>query len=153
LKTSRFQQITVGQARRIIRNAPHAMMLLYDYDEVPIQEPVRDLYYPFWRISHSARTITRAPIVPLSLVAETAKNNRSLYDFACSPSFQFAHRYFQCLDLDFSKNAISAIKGFPTKIGRPAHILSIQITAAGRELPRASQVSGENFDPIDITRR
>jgi hypothetical protein len=43
LKTSRFQQITVGQARRIIRNAPHAMMLLYDYDEVPIQEPVRDL--------------------------------------------------------------------------------------------------------------
>jgi hypothetical protein len=149
LKTHRFKQITVTQARQIARNVPHAMMLLYDYDEVPVHDAAPEFYLPFWGVFQSDRTITRAPIVPLSLVAETAKNDRSLYDFACSPSFQFAHRYFQCLDLDFSTKAISAIKGFPGKIGQPAHIMTIQITAAGGQLPPAADINDEDFDLIE----
>jgi hypothetical protein len=155
LKNNRFQQITIGQPRRIVRNAPHAMMMLYDYDKVPMYDAASSPYQPFWKIyqMRGAVAITQAPTVPLTLVAETRKSDRSLYDFACSPSFQFAHRYFQCLDLDFSKDAISAIKGFPGKIGRPAHIITIQVAAAGRELPHRAQINGEDFDQIETDRR
>jgi hypothetical protein len=57
-----------------------------------------------------------------------------LYDLACSPSFQFAYRYFNFLDLEFSKNAIHAVRGFPKKLGRPNYILKIKRRIGETEL-------------------
>ena len=96
-------------------------------------------------------TITNAPIVPMQLVTMSGKRDTSLYEFASSPSFQLAHRYLSCFDLEFSQQAIDAVRGMPTSIGQPNYIMKVRIARNGQELPPSPDMNGNSFEVIDGT--
>jgi len=150
----RFLQIRQKQNAHIIRNAPNAQTLLYSPADVPVFDPAAYDAWPWFFIEPPlAAKITRGPVVPISLVHATKKKDVSLYDLACSPSFQFVHRYFNCLDLEFSRDAIDAVRGFPKKLGQPNYILKIRLAPLDHELPRMPDVNTDAFAPIERARR
>ena len=57
-----------------------------------------------------------------------------LYRFAHSFSHQMARRFFQLHDVDFSEDAVKAVKGFPSDLGATNYVMVVRGAALGQEM-------------------
>lgn len=136
-ESSKFKQVRKKQCRTLLRRSPQTRLLLYDYRPAVVLDypPERGLSrFPIWTYRRDSRNlVSHGPNLPLSLAVTIGQFDDSLYRFCHSFSQQFTRRYFNLLDLDFSKNAIQAVKGFPGTFDAPNIVMVIRITEGQAE--------------------
>lgn len=71
-------------------------------------------------------TVTHGPTVPLELAAAVNQFDDGLYRFAHSFSHQMTRRFFQLHDVDFSEDAVKAVKGFPSDLGATNYVMVVR---------------------------
>lgn len=141
-ESTKFHQVRHEQVHRILARSRHTRLLLYDYNAVPVLAGDTG-FDPDWDWHpHSSRRrrmgqvpVTHGPTLPLELAAAVNQFDDGLYRFAHSLSHQFARRFFQLHDLDFSEPAVQAVKGFPTDLGAPNFVMVVRAAVLGQELP------------------
>ena len=136
--STKFTQVRPKQVNRILKRSPMTRLLLYDYNPVVVLDNLDDEYY-FRRLyghssSHTSVT-THTPVLPLNLAAAINQYDDELYRYCYSLAHQFVYRYFHLHDLDFSKVAIDAVKGFPGTLGSPNIVMVVRVATEGQELP------------------
>lgn len=132
-----FSAMNKRQRQRILKNAPRAQYLLYDYEDItnfinPLGFNNELLHYKSrWLMSLTERT--SAVCVPLNLADATGFKDTFIYRYGTPLSIMFTHRYFQGLDLEFGDTAKSIAKGFLTKFGLSKYVMTITISESGSE--------------------
>lgn len=117
LRSTRYRSISDEQLGRILKYAPKASVLLYDFEPVSYIQPQRFL-----------RTIqfTYAVTVPMDIVYSTKKKDTSLYKFSKPLSHQLL-LHLMGYDLDRSQLAMDIAKGNEDQIGSPRYILELHV--------------------------
>jgi hypothetical protein len=131
-KTS-FGAMRVAQARKILKNAPRAQYLLYDYEDITsfLSSPIHtEEFSHYARMSHGfpLTSKTRAVCVPLNLADSSDIKDTLLYRHGTPLSIMLACRYFQGLDLEFDETSKQVATGHLKKFGLPKYIIKIDIT-------------------------
>ena len=140
--STKFHQVRHEQVSRILARSRYTRLLLYDYNAVAVLDD--DGFDPDWewgphpfhrrhRMGHG--TVTHGPTVPLELAAAVNQFDDGLYRFAHSFSHQMARRFFQLHDVDFSEDAVKAVKGFPSDLGATNYVMVVRGAALGQEMP------------------
>jgi len=143
-ESTKFHQVRHEQVSRILARSRHTRLLLYDYNAVPVLggdlgfDPDWEFHHhPFHRRRLGQVPVTHGPCLPLELAAAVNQFDDGLYRFAHSLSHQFARRFFQLHDVDFSEAAVQAVKGFPSDLGAPNFVMIVRAAVLGQELPEA----------------
>ncbi len=130
-----FSAMNKKQLRRILKNAPRAQYLLYDYEDITgfadtshFAEEMSK-YTPFRNSSFTEKTSSLC--VPLNVADATGFKDTLLYRHGTPLSLMFTKRYFQGLDLEFDSTAKSVATGFLNKFGLPKYVLKINISEHG----------------------
>lgn len=153
LKTT-FSAMNKRQLRRILKHAPRAQYLLYDYEDITgfadtslFLEKI-SLFPPF---RHSALAEkTRSLCVPLNVADATGFKDTLLYRHGTPLSLMFTKRYFQGLDLEFDNTAKSVATGFLDKFGLPKYILKIKISDQGARIDNQQlQLNFQKYEKLE----
>jgi hypothetical protein len=120
-RTVQFPEIKVSQAERILRKAPRASFLLYDYEySTQFVGPLG--YQPWnWReqpliTDHvEALPVTKVRTVPIHTALAAQSKDTALYAYGTPLSIQLVSRYFCGLDLEFSKLCVESMAGWREK--------------------------------------
>lgn len=154
LKSTRFESAQDGQLRRIVKNAPRAMLTLYDYEritsfptsidfysrQIDIKEHGQQLYNSLpWTIPH-----THCVVVPGYLAIATNSFDTTLYRNSLPLSHQLCNRYFLGFDLEHNPRVIRAAKGFSKKGRIPRYVLTVNI-GQGTLPPEAKELMNPNI--------
>jgi hypothetical protein len=135
-----FGAMRVKQARKILKNAPRAHYLLYDYEDITnflntsIHLDEMRNYYSIEDLPFSLTPRTRVVCVPLNLADSSSIKDTLLYRHGTPLSFMLAYRYFQGLDLEFDEASKQVATGFLKKFSLPKYVVKIDITEEGAEL-------------------
>ena len=149
INKTRFGAIRIGQLKRIIRNAPSSMVLLYDYDDITQfanfkpKSSVRGLFE--WL---ELKPCTSSVVVPTSIVAHKKKKDTTLYKFSLPFSYQIVFRYFQGFDLEFRETPIKIAKGYASEKGLPTYLVVVSITY-GRAEPQVVDFNRNRFGEVE----
>jgi hypothetical protein len=152
---SEFTAIKQKQLKRIFRYAPHAQVLLYDYAATSefMDNSPDTVIYDDWRERHVAFVEeSHAICVPMNTVIQLQGNTTSLYKFGIPLSVQLCSRYLRGFDLDFSKAALDAAKGYSSRFGPPAALLVAHVSTTEETQEQRGEI-GLNLDrllPINI---
>jgi hypothetical protein len=133
-----FSAMNQRQLRRILKHAPRAQYLLYDYEDITgfintsyfVEEISR--YTPFRHSSLAEKTSSLC--VPLNVADATGFKDTLLYRHGTPLSLMLTKRYFRGLDLEFDNTAKSIATGFLNNFGLPTYILKIKITEQGAKV-------------------
>jgi hypothetical protein len=134
-----FGAMRVKQARKILKNAPRAQYLLYDYEDITnflhtsLHIDEMRHYYSRKDLHFSLTPKTRAVCVPLNLADSLKIKDTLLYRHGTPLSFMLACRYFQGLDLEFDEASKQVATGFLKKFGLPKYVIKIDITEGDLE--------------------
>lgn len=133
-----FAAMRSDQAKRMLSVAPRAQYLLYDYEDITnfqtgtaLMGEVGEYFRHFNYGPFTAKT--NAVCCPLNLAVETKIKDTLLYKHSTPLSLMITGRYFQGLDLEFSKTAKEVATGHLEKFGLPAHIMEVNISDLGVE--------------------
>jgi hypothetical protein len=134
-----FSAMRVNQAKKIIRNAPRAQYLLYDYEEITnflngslFTEEMESYYYRR-EIALPFAPITRSVCVPIDLALAKGDKDTLLYRHGLPLSLVLSTRYFQGLDLEFDDKSKEVATGFLNKFGLPKFVVKVDINKSGAE--------------------
>ncbi|QNU62906.1 hypothetical protein [Vreelandella titanicae] len=135
-----FSAMRVNQAKRILKNAPRAQYLLYDYDEITgflngsLYSDEMEYYYFRRGLTVPFSPITRSVCVPLNLALTKGDKDTLLYRHGLPLSFVLSTRYFQGLDLEFDEKSKQVATGFLNKFGLSKYVVKVDIIESGAEL-------------------
>ena len=152
--TTKFLQVRHEQVVRILESTPHARLLLYDYNPVSVLDHQKELldsdcWHPHFPYRYSGTRVTHAPVLPLALAAALNQYDDSLYSYCHSFAFQVCQRYFVLHDLDFTKRAVDAVKGFCSSFGAPRYIMALRMTPSGQELPEPFKPNDNSYGTLE----
>jgi hypothetical protein len=120
--TSTYKEIRWDQLERIEKNAPHGMLLLYDFDDVRFNEDVSG------DDRQEDKPNSRAVVVPITLARAMNKRTIELYQ-SCTPlAHQVCYRYLQGLDLEMVKDPVAF---FSSGGLNPSYVLNIMVNHHG----------------------
>lgn len=145
INRTRFSAIKIGQLKRIHKNAPSSMVLLYDYNDITQfanfkpRSSMREWYG--WL---ALKPCTCSVVVPTSIVSYNKKKDTTLYKFSLPFSYQLIFRYFQGFDLEFQKTLIKIAKGYASEKGLPTYLVVVSI-AYGRAEPQIVDFDTDRF--------
>lgn len=151
-----FGAMRMPQAKKILKNAPRAQYLLYDYEEITkflygslYSEEL--IHYRHERdIKRRLSEVTRAVCVPLNLALATGYKDMLLYRNGLPLSLMLSNRYFQGLDLEFDETSKQVATGFLNKFGLPKYIVKIDILEIGAEPgEQGLQINQLEYSAID----
>ena len=153
--SNRFDQVRTDQTDRLLRQSPMTQLLLYDFQPVIVLDQIflREFYFQDFSPNPCRGALipvaTNTPVIPLQIAKAVDRYDHNLYPFCYSLSYQFAHRFFQLHDLDFSSDAIAAVKGVPGGYDFPNIVMVLRVASSGMEPPGSSDfaVSSE-FEPL-----
>lgn len=134
-----FGAMKLPQAKKILKNAPHAQYLLYDYEEITnflngsLYLEELSYYYHHRGASVPFAPVTRAVCVPLNLAVATTSKDTLLYRHGVPFSQMLSNRYFQGLDLEFDDTSKKVATGFLKKFGLPKFVVKIDIAEPGSD--------------------
>lgn len=145
MKKTKFGAIKIGQLKRIIRNAPSSMVLLYDYDDITQfanfkPKPSAREWFEWLEL----KPCTSSVVVPVNIVTHKKKKDTTLYKFSLPFSYQLVFRYFQGFDLEFDKTPMKIAKGYASEKGLPAYLVVVSI-AYGRAEPQIADFNTNRF--------
>lgn len=129
----KFGAMDIPQLSRISGNAPHSMVLLYDYDDITQFANVYSRLSIFgdW---FKWKPCTHSVVVPTKIILETQKKDTTLYKFSVPFSSQLFFRYFHGFDLEFEREAINIAKGYSPSKGLPTYLI-VACVAFGKAEP------------------
>lgn len=129
---TKFGAMKVKQLRKIFRNSPRSMALLYDYDDITQFANIGlDSSIYNW---YEWKPCTCSVVVPINTILSLKKKDITLYKFSLPFSYQLFFRYFHGFDLEFQKKPINIAKGYAEEIGLPRYLAVVSI-AFGRSEP------------------
>jgi hypothetical protein len=131
-----FSSLNKNRLRKLLSIAPHAGIILYDYD------PITGMAFP-----STAETIignhphnwnnwipyTHAVAVPANLSMQLDIKTNSLYKISLPLSYQLCFRYLYGLDMDYSPAAVETAAGLKTGKGNPKFLILISVSHGGTE--------------------
>lgn len=136
LGKSSFSSATVGQLRHILKKAPSARLMLYDYDNVSscmdnwsIQ--FEDHYYR--RRFGLVHPFTHCVCVPAGVALQQSKVTTELHKFGVPLSYQLVGRYFRGFDLELDPKTVNAVKGNALKHGGARTIILVGVSTGTAE--------------------
>jgi hypothetical protein len=133
-----YDELRWEQLERIEKNAPHAMLLLYDFENVRFNEDVSGL-----RVENSTAP-SRAIVVPIGLARAIKTNTIDLYQ-SCTPlAHQVCYRYLQGLDLEIVEDPV---KFFADRGLKPKYALQIMVNHRGLDKKPPSTASSVPVRP------
>jgi hypothetical protein len=112
-ESGNFDALKWDQLERILSNASHSQLLMYDF------KPITD-FAPTGlennRTTSGSNAMLSLPITymttaPIQNTLQLRKNNDRLYKLSIPFSYQLAYRYFYGFDLQFDEKMIRAAKG------------------------------------------
>jgi hypothetical protein len=116
-----YDELRWDQLQRIESNAPHAMLLMYDFEDVRFNEDVS---------GDEAREVkprSRAVVIPIAWARAIEKRNIELYQ-SCTPlAHQVCYRYLHGLDLEMMKDPAELTTFFSSGDLVPAYLLEIDV--------------------------
>ncbi|HEY0684833.1 MAG TPA: hypothetical protein VGD45_21025 [Steroidobacter sp.] len=143
--TTQFPEFRQAQLKRILKAAPKAQLLLYDYE--PSTQFVGPLGYHPWQWGLSpliASHVSRLPcanvrVVPIDTALAAGVKDTRLYPFGTTLSLQLIARYFCGLDLEFAPACVESLKGNGALL--PKRLAVIRVVEGG------GQVDGPEINP------
>ncbi len=141
-----FSAMKKPQLKRILKHAPRAHYLLYDYEDitgfsnsVSFGNELR-YYSPYWVENIVEKTSSLC--VPMNVADATGFKDTLLYRHGTPLSRMLSNRYFQGLDLEFDEKAKGIATGFMEKFGYPKFVMKVQVRDHGTEVDdRQSQLN------------
>jgi hypothetical protein len=133
-KSRAFSAIKDEQLGRIYKNAPHACLLLYDYESIHDSNDYKLQSYRA-RSSGSLHAVT----LPISVAIGSKLKDTKLYRFSHPLSHQILTRYFCGLDLEFNQEALDIAKGYDRNTGSPQFLLVVSVVPSNRRRGDISQ--------------
>ena len=143
-----FDAMRIDQAKRILKNAPRAQYLLYDYENITAFQSGTSLmstaseYFRRFPFSPYVPT-TNAVCCPLNLAVASTIKDTTLYRHSAPLSEVITGRFMHGLDLEFTDTAMQIATGHLEKHGFPANIIEVTICDVGVEprgdLPQINQ--------------
>jgi hypothetical protein len=116
-----YKKLDWKQLETIEGNAPHAMLLLYDFADVRFNEDVSG------DESRANRPRSRAVVVPITLARAINKRTIALYQ-SCTPlTHQVCYRYLQGLDLEIVKDEAGISDFFKRPGLKPKYALNVRV--------------------------
>jgi hypothetical protein len=141
--TGRFDKFSAEQLEKIERNTPHALILLYDYENIAFNADLSREGDVLEAVNE-----TRAAVVPLNLARALNTKSTRLYRHSAPLGHQLCYRYLHGLDLDLVGTPDEMLRFFPSADLFPEFVLRMQVShGATTSPPKASLPSG--FLPID----
>lgn len=131
-----FSSLNKSKYKKILHLAPHAQLLLYDYDAItgmalPVSaESVIGSYPHSW---NNWMPFTHAVTLPACAALALDAKTTSLYKISLPLSYQILYRYLYGIDLDFSPLAIETASGIRNDRGNPAFLILISVAHGGGE--------------------
>jgi len=136
----KFEAMKTAQLKRICRNAPSSMTLLFDYEDVT-QFANTEAFSERWSWL-VLKPCTCSVVVPINTILSVGKKDTTLYKFSLPFSYQLFFRYFQGFDLEFRESSIKIAKGYAIKKGVPKYLMVISVAFG----------TAEPFRDIDFNR-
>lgn len=138
-----FSAMNKTQLKRILKHAPRAHYLLYDYEDITgFSNSVSfgheiNRYRSYW--PGLLTEITSSLCVPLNVAGATGFKDTLLYRHGTPLSWMLSTRYFQGLDLEFDDTAKAVATGFLNKFGLPKFVMKVEVIEQGAE-PKETQL-------------
>jgi len=164
-KSGKFDAVKGDQLSRIYKNAPHAMMLFYDFQLIEnfmkYQEPYRS--FPFMLFRHFTRAepwtklvppmpeATHSVTTPIHLAKQVGIYDATLYRYSTPFSTQIIFRYLNGFDLEFSDEPLAIAKGFlqSDEISPPKFLLIISIGRGGAHPKEDIEINTDLFETFE----
>ncbi len=146
-----FKAMNIPQLKRIIKHAPRANYLLYDYEDITNFLHGTSFYEErsYYRSPLLSTPKTRAVCVPLNLAGATKFKDTLLYRHGTPLSIMLANRYFQGLDLEFDDRAKQIATGYLKKFGLPKYVMKIDIAEGEIEPSNNKQINLDEYRQIE----
>ncbi|MGI0489524.1 hypothetical protein ACN4EK_29260 [Pantanalinema rosaneae CENA516] len=138
-KSRSFSAIKDEQLTRIYKNAPHAQLLLYDYESIHGDDDYKLQKLRGIKSSGSLHAVT----LPMNIAISSGLKNTKLYRFSHPLSHQILTRYFRGLDLDFQQEALDIAKGYNQEIGSPQFLLVVSVTPSHGFQSNVNQIADQ----------
>jgi hypothetical protein len=129
-----FSALRMDHTRRLSSAAPHAQLLLYDYDVIagmalPVQPEAlvgsSPVGWDYWA------PYTHGAVVPAHLALSLGIRDTGLYKVGLPFSYQLCYRYLFGLDLDYSRPSVEIVRGLRAQKGRPKFVALVSVTRGG----------------------
>jgi hypothetical protein len=153
-----FSALKTSQLQRINRNAPHAQVVLYDYEETTAfacnadwdDFEMRDwLPMPYWGgplpMHHHPRhtSATQCLAVPMQNAIAVGRKDTALYKMGIPLYQELCQRYMHGFDFDMSKKALALATGYADSWRLPKYVMHIVVAHTG-EIPRPHPMPNDN---------
>jgi hypothetical protein len=157
-KNNIFTAYKTPQLEKINTNSPQSRLLLYDYSPITEFAPVfyEPTYYDYnhYQYHHNilkSLPTTYAVTTPINVALALNKKDTTLYKISLPFSYQIAFRYFYSLDLDFNKDILSLVKGYPNeKLGLPTYTVFITVSPANHSSDAIQlDFNNELYQPLE----
>jgi len=122
---TKFEAIKTAQLKRIYKNAPSSMALLFDYEDVT-QFADTGAFAETWSWL-VWKPCTCSVVVPINTILSVHKKDTTLYKFSIPFSYQLFFRYFQGFDLEFRESSIKTAKGYAADKGVPTYLVVVSV--------------------------
>jgi len=138
-RTTQFPEIRWPQVKRILKHAPKASLLLYDYEHST--QFVGTYGYVPWGYQVPPPSapvefhpVTKVRAVALDTALATQAKDTQLYLYGVPLSIQLVGRYFCGLDLDFSERCVKSLAGFGGKF-RTRRLVVVRVIEGHEDAP------------------
>jgi hypothetical protein len=167
-KSGAYDELRPTQVNRILQHAPHARVLLYDYEYVNdftlyqlavgyyarhrelvpgtggLSIMIVEEVHPF-----SGIYATHALAVPVTTVQALASTGRGIARFGVPFAQQLLLRYLNGQDLEFGANELAIAKGWVQGVGAPRYVLVIEVTGSSDGPHWEPGVNRELYSPFE----
>jgi hypothetical protein len=141
--TGRFDKFSAQQLATIERNTPHALLLLYDYEDIVFNADVSREDEVLEQVTH-----TRAAVVPVNLARALDVKSTRLYQYSAPLGHQLCYRYLHGLDLDLVGSPDSMLGFFPSADLLPEFVVRMRVSH-GQAIPPPDVPLPKGFAPIE----
>ncbi|OHD65402.1 MAG: hypothetical protein A2176_15725 [Spirochaetes bacterium RBG_13_51_14] len=131
-----FSSLNKNKMRKLLSIAPHAQLLLFDYDTITGMAFPTTAESIIGNHPHSWNNwipYTHAVSVPANLALPLDIKTTGLYKVSLPLSYQIYSRYLYGLDLDYSRPALETATGIKTGRGNPKYLVLIAVSHGGAE--------------------
>lgn len=166
IDSNKFDSLDYTQLENIVSIAPHALLLLYDYENIttfinsvsensPIyylnnyDDHVDEYFQWLYKHGRFPRSLseTHSVVLPANLIHSKASKTTSLYNRSIPFSHQLCDRYLLGFDLEYDSTAINIAKGFPQQRAYPKYVMVIRV---GQNSPPPELDEPLNQDALSI---
>lgn len=147
-----FDALKWGQLEKIVANASHSQLLLYDFKPITDFAPTG---LETSRVASGSNAMISLPVTyittaPIKNTLQLKKNNERLYKLSIPFSYQLVYRYFYGFDLQFEDKLIKAAKGDITeqiKETFPNYVVFVTIQQGQKISEKKNKEKLEIFEP------